>query len=53
MVGVLCSEFSRPFHHLLKGDRKHLNEAKKEAQDFYKDLPVLLEDIPAHQVHHV
>ncbi len=27
------------------GDRKHLNEAKKAAHDFYKDLTVTVEDI--------
>jgi len=27
------------------GDRKHLNEAKKNTQDFYKDLPITIEDV--------
>jgi hypothetical protein len=30
---------------IILGDHKHLNEAKKNAQDFYKDLSVTIEDI--------
>jgi len=30
---------------IFHGDRKHLNEAKKNAQDFYKDLVVTIEDV--------
>ena len=28
------------------GDRKHLNDAKKSVQDFYKDLLITMEDHP-------
>ncbi|CAF1153031.1 unnamed protein product [Rotaria sordida] len=30
---------------IFHGDRKHLNEAKKSIHDFYKDLPITIEDI--------
>ena len=30
---------------LLLGDRKHLNEAKKSIHDYYRDLPVTMEDL--------
>jgi hypothetical protein len=30
---------------IILGDRNHLNDAKKNAQDFYKDLTVTIEDI--------
>jgi hypothetical protein len=43
MVSLFCI-FSRMSDCVL-GDRKHLNEAKKNAQDFYKDLPVTIEDV--------
>jgi hypothetical protein len=32
------------------GDRKHLNDAKKHVQEFYKDLDVTLEDVPQRSV---
>jgi len=31
---------------IFHGDRKHLNDAKRNAQDFYKDLLVTIEDVP-------
>ncbi|CAF3804404.1 unnamed protein product [Adineta steineri] len=32
------------------GDRKHLNDAKKHVQEFYKDLSITIEDEPPHKV---
>ncbi|CAF1435892.1 unnamed protein product [Rotaria sordida] len=31
---------------IFHGDNKHLNEAKKNVQEFYKDLVIIMEDIP-------
>ncbi|CAF0960042.1 unnamed protein product [Didymodactylos carnosus] len=31
---------------ILNGDRKHLNDAKKQIQEYYKDLVVDVEDVP-------
>jgi hypothetical protein len=31
------------------GDRKHVNDARKHVQDFYKDLLVTIDDVPYNQ----
>lgn len=44
--GLFTSKIRKILLNLLfLGDRKHFNDAKKNVQDFYKDLLVTIEDI--------
>ena len=45
MVCSMKFTFLLLFSSIRLGDRKHLNDVKKHTQDFYKDLPVTIEDI--------
>jgi hypothetical protein len=49
MVRNFSMFYSRKKKRFILGDRKHMNEAKKHVQDFYKDLLVTIDDDIPHQ----
>lgn len=42
----LFIRYNKSLYIYISGDRKHLNDAKKHVQDFYRDLIITIDDIP-------